>query len=140
MPYEFFDHTGDIGVRVTGASLEQLFAEAARAFTDTVTDVAGVQVREQAVVTLHGPDRDLILVDWLNELVYRFDAAEFLAARADVTLHDRGGEFELDAILHGDRFDPARHAVKVLVKAVTYHALELKPTTAGWRALLVFDI
>ncbi len=140
MPYEFFDHTGDIGVRVTGATVEGVFAEAAVAFADTVTDPARIEERETVHVALRGPALDLLLVDWLNEILYRFDAAQFLTARAKVVLRASGGEHQLDAILQGERLDPARHPVKVLVKAVTYHALDLGKTAEGWRATLVFDI
>ncbi len=140
MPYEFFDHTGEIGLRVTGASVEEVFSEAARAFADTVTEAARVEGREVASVTLHGGPLEVLLVDWLNELVYRFDTSGFLPATAEVVLTERGGENDLEATLHGERFDPARHAVKVLVKAVTYHALDLARTANGWRATLVLDI
>jgi len=42
--------------------------------------------------------------------------------------------------MRGERFDAARHPLKVQVKAVTYHGLEVARDEGGWRARVIFDI
>jgi len=144
--FQFLDHTADVAVDVAADSLAALYAEAARAFTDTLTPLAGVEPGQTLKVTLELPAgadlasdpraREDLMVEWLEELLYHFEVDGFLAARADVDLSAEA----LCATLHGESYDPDRHPVKVLVKAVTYHALEVRPTATGWTARVIFDI
>jgi SHS2 domain-containing protein len=140
VPFDFFDHTGDIGVRVTAATATELFSEAARALTETLTDLSRVDARLASTLALSSAELDLLLVDWLNELLFQFETGGLLVRRADVDLSSAQGQHRLAARLEADRFDPARHPIKVLVKAVTYHALEVVQVGKEWRATLVFDI
>ncbi len=149
MSFSFFDHTGDIGVRLTGRTLDDLFESAAGAFADSVTDPARIEPRHAVALSLESPAVDLLLVDWVNEILYRFDVDQFLvgAVRVHVAGPDRdagpsGGAaaWRLHATLGGEPFDPERHTVKVLVKAITYHALEVRDGSDGWHATMVFDI
>jgi protein archease len=140
VPFAFFDHTGDIGVDVRAPSLEQLFAEAACALTEILTEPALVQSRVSAEVSLRSPEVDLLMVDWLNELLYLFETRAMLVRSARVTVAREGEEPRLDATVEGEPFDPARHPIKVAVKAVTYHALEVVETTGLWRATIVVDV
>ena len=151
MPFSFFDHTGDIGVRVTALTLDGLFRDAAAALTDAITDPARIEPRRSVSLTLEAPAVDLLLVDWLNEVLYRFEVGQFLVAAAQVHIDRRnlgGGRsdaaaakaFTLQATLGGESLDAHRHGVKVLIKAVTYHALEVREDSDGWHATVVFDI
>ncbi len=147
MAFSFFDHTGDIGVRLSGRTPDDLFQSAADALTDTITDRARIESRRAIGFALESSAVDLLLVDFLAEILYRFEVDRFLVARSDVHL-DRprtapdnpSAAWRLHATLHGEGFDAARHPIKVLVKAVTYHALEVASDAAGWHATLVFDI
>ncbi len=140
MPFEFFDHTGDIGVRVRGASLDELFAEAAAALTATLVDPATVDRRVREWATLEATSLDLLLVDWLNDLVFRFDVDGLLVARTEPHVVREGGGFKLEAALEGEPFDPARHRVRVLVKGATYHHLAIAQTPEGFETSVVFDV
>ena len=76
MGYTFIDHTADVAADLTGRTVEELFASAAQAMTDTVTDLSSVRpVITQSVTVEAGAIEDL-LVDWLNELLYRFEFPE----------------------------------------------------------------
>lgn len=140
MPYKFFDHTGDIGVTLTGNSLPELFAAAAAAFTDCITDLEGVEPKQPEEVDVDAPELDLLLVDFMSELLYRFDTRGWLTRFAEIELHDKDGGWSLQGTLRGERFDPARHKVKVLVKAVTYHGLHIQQSNGTWTANVVLDI
>ena len=138
MPFAFFDHTGDVGVRLTGRTLDDLFRAAAEAFTTTLTDPGSVERRQTVTLTLEAPALDLLLVDWLNEILYRFEVGQFLVGDAEVQVN--GTAARLHGTLSGEVFDASRHRIKVLVKAITYHALEVREGAGGWHATVVFDI
>jgi len=140
MPYSFFSHTGDIGLTLTGQSLDELFADAAVALTEAMTDHALVRARQSAVVELRSAAVDLLLVEWLNELVFRFETEDLLVARAAVGVAQESGEWVLGGSVDGESLDRARHPIKLLVKAATYHALEVRRTAEGWRATVVLDV
>jgi SHS2 domain-containing protein len=138
--HAFFDHTGDIGVRLSAATLEDLFAFAAVAFVETVAEPAGFEPRRAIPVALDASGPDLLLVDWLSEILFRFEVEQFLPARVEVRVTREGDGWRLEGTLMGETVDPARHAVKLLVKAVTYHALQVEQTADGWQGTVVFDI
>jgi SHS2 domain-containing protein len=140
MPYAFFPHTGDIGVRLRGASLAELAESAAQAFADVVTDPAGIREVDAAVLTARAAAPDLLLREFLNELLFQFDARRRLVASATVSVTRQGDLWLLEAATRGEAWDPDRHPVKVLVKAITYHALSACETPEGWMATVVFDI
>src|SRR5687767_12084324 len=140
MPYEFFDHTGDVGVTLWGRTLDELFGSAAAAFSDTITPLAGVDPRRAEELDVAAPELDLLLVDFLSELLYRFDTRGWLTREADVEIRNKDGGWTLEGTLRGERLDPARHSVKVLIKAVTYHGLHIKEDDGQWTANVVFDI
>ena len=141
MPWEPLDHTADVGVLVSAGDREMLFAEALRALTDCITDVERVRPRTSRAVDLVAADLELLLVEWLGEALYRFDAEGFLASEAEVEILDRGDRgLRLAGEMRGEPHDPERHPHRVAVKAVTYHRLEVARTAAGWTARLIFDI
>jgi len=137
--HEFFDHTGDIGVRIRAANPAGLFEAGAVAMTDVITS-ATVEPRQTDEIALCASALDLLLVDWLSELLYRFETRAFLVARAHVALAFVDEAHHLRARIEGEPFDAGRHAIKVLVKAVTYHALEITQDADGWTATVIFDI
>ncbi len=140
MSFDFFDHTGDVGIRVTAPTAEALFAEAARAFTAVLTDPERVRPAEQHGLSLEAPALDLLLADWLGELLHLFETRAFLVHRATATVVRGPDRCRLTALVAGEPFDPARHAVNVLVKGVTYHQLSVEEVGAEWRARVILDI
>jgi SHS2 domain-containing protein len=140
VPFEFFDHTGDIGVRLTAPTLGGLFETGAAALTAVLTDPASVRRRVSETVDVGAPDLDLLLVDWLNELLYRFEARNLLVAAAEVAVRLDGEGCRLQGRVHGEPFDPAVHDISLLVMAVTYHGLHVTETPEGWEATVILDI
>ena len=140
MPFEFFNHTADMGVRITGRTLEELFQAAAEAFTAAMCDLSEVDTKVREELSVAAAEVDLLLVDWLNELLWRFDARGLLVRSADVAV-SRGAEgWGLRANLFGEPLDPCRHRIKILIKGITYHHLVVAETPEGWRGVIVFDI
>ena len=140
MSYEFIDHTADVAVELRGGSREELYAEALRAFTDTVTELGEVEEDREQTLSVEAGDLDDLMVEWLGELVYRFDVDGLLFARAEVEIEEREGRLRLTATARGESYDEERHPLKVEVKGVTYHDLVVEEREGGWQGRVVFDI
>jgi SHS2 domain-containing protein len=141
MGFRFFDHTADLAVDLTAPTAGELFGEALAAFTEAITEGERIEEREERRFALASPALDLLLVDWLGELLYAFEIEELLFRRAEVEIVQDGGEARLTAVAHGEPRDEARHPIKVLIKGITYHGLEVVQEPAGgFRGRVVFDI
>jgi SHS2 domain-containing protein len=140
MGYRFIDHTADVAADLTGETLEELFFSAAQALTDTMTELSGVGSSVTQSVTLEAATVEDLLVDWLNELLYRFEVRNMLVATASVVVEERDGRWHLEATTLGEPFDPDRHPSRVLVKGATYHGLHVVREGGTWTARIVFDI
>lgn len=135
--YEHFEHTADLGMRVAAGDLNSLFAEAARGlFAMIVDNPATIRPLEERTIEVSGKERDYLLFDWLNELLFRFETEEILFSEFDVDVTETG----LKAVVKGEPVDRDRHELDHEVKAITYHQLEVEPTDTGWRAELIVDI
>lgn len=140
MGYRFLNHTADVAFEVEAPARDGLFAEALAAFTDTLTRLETVEERVTRRFELRSSLLDLLLVEWLTELLYAFETEGLLFRSADVRVTGEEGSFHLAAEARGEVEDPERHPGKVLIKAVTYHGLEVVEEGGGWRARVVFDI
>jgi len=137
VPYYQLSHTADAAWRIRGESLAELFANAAAALTATLTDRRYVRSREIREVVIEAPDREALLVDWLNHLLYLFDTEGFLAR--DVIILSLS-DHRLETRVLGEIYDPHRHPQKTAVKAATYHHLEIIPKNRGWQATVILDL
>ena len=140
MSWAVVEHTADVGIEVRAATLDALFADAAAGFCDVVTEVGLIGTSEERVVEVEAAGLDLLLVTWLEELLFRFETSGVLYPRGEVTVEGKGESWSLRARMRGERFDASRHPLKVQVKAITYHGLEVERDEQGWRARVIFDI
>ena len=137
MPYETFEHTADLGLRIRADDLNTLFADAARGlFSIIVTDLDSIRPSESVSIAVEGDVSDLLLFDWLNELLYIYDVRRLLLCRFEVEFSPSG----LVATAQGEPIDPARHALDHEVKAITYHGLKLEQQGGRWLAEVIVDI
>lgn len=135
--FRFLDHGGDVGVEVLGASLSELFQNAAEAFFRIITDPKTVRRKQSRRLTLKGETPEQLLVAWLNELLYLFETERLLLSRFRI---DRIDEGSLEAHAEGETYDERRHPIKTLVKAVTFHQLQLHEEEGLWKARIIFDL
>jgi tRNA nucleotidyltransferase (CCA-adding enzyme) len=135
--WEHFAHDADVGIRGYGASPAQAFEQAALALTAAVTDPANVAARETVAITCTAPDLEILLVDWLNALVYEMATRRMCFGRFEVQIDgDR-----LQARAHGEPVDAAKHEPAVEVKGATYTALRVAERPRGsWLAQCVIDV
>lgn len=135
--WEHFPHGADIGVRGRGATLEQAFEQAAMALTAIIADPAAVLPRDLIRLACEAPDDELLLVDWLNALIYEMATRNMLFSRFEVRLEQR----HLSAQAWGETLDVARHRPAVEVKGATYTALRVaEQADGGWLAQCVVDV
>ena len=137
-PYEFFDHTADIGVHVFGGTLEQLFTNAAAALYEALGQLQKSEVKDQKLLEIEATTLEDLLHDWLAELLYEVETNHLLYDEVAIT--------ELTpqciaATLYGGEIDFDRSQANEEIKAVTYHELRVEqlPDTT-WRATVIFDV
>jgi SHS2 domain-containing protein len=135
--YELFEHTADLGLRVQGADLDELFAEAGLGFFSMIVEnLDEVRATRTAEISIEGRDRVYLLFDWLHELLVTFDTRRLVLSEFRVRVGDTG----LAAAARGEELDPDRHRLLHEVKAITYHGLKLERIGAGWQAEVIVDI
>jgi SHS2 domain-containing protein len=141
-PYEFVDAvTSDLSFVARGPTLPALFAAAAEALlAATVEAPDGVAEREWVEVELEEPDLELLLLAFLNELVYRRDAELLLLRPAGLAVDEGPGRVRLRARLVGERLDPRRHRLLAEVKAATAYGLRVARAGAGFEARVTLDV
>jgi SHS2 domain-containing protein len=135
--WEHFDHGADIGVRGIAPTLAGAFEQAAVAMTAAMVDPQTVEAKERIELQCQAPDPELLLVDWLNALVYEMATRKMLFARFAVNIE---GE-QLRGSAWGESVDVHRHEPAVEVKGATYTALRVYEDDAGhWIAETVIDV
>ena len=135
-PYEFFEHTADIGVRIHGRTREELFKNAACALYD-IQGRFELADRRVLKIELAADSFDELLVRWLSELIFR------LSAEGTVFKHNRlqfRNDRTLVAEIEGGAVNFERSEVFEEIKAVTYHQLSVQHTPDGWMATVIFDV
>lgn len=136
-PYEILDHTADIGLIVYGENLKALFENAGEAFFHLITDLKKVRSQIERQIQIEGESLDRLMVDWLSELLYLHDVENLLFKRFKIM---SVGEEGLRAIVKGEQFREGVHVIKTEVKAVTYHQIEVRQKSGGWKAKIIFDL
>jgi SHS2 domain-containing protein len=136
---ETFDHTADLGLRIYGEDLNDLFRTAAEGlFGVIVANLTDVRPAEDLQVSLAAETVEDLLVDWLNELIFQSETRHRLFSRFGVHITPSG--LSLAAEVGGEPIDPNRHILDHEVKAVTHHGVQLMQGTEGWTAEVILDI
>jgi tRNA nucleotidyltransferase (CCA-adding enzyme) len=135
--WEHFAHEADVGVRGYGPSLAAAFEQAALAMTAAITDVGRVAASEPVRITCQAPQADLLLVEWLNALIYEMATRGMLFGCFAVIIEDS----RLSGKAWGEPVDVERHRPAAEVKGATYTALQVSHRADGqWLAQCVIDV
>ena len=135
--WEHFPHQADVGVRGLGATLEQAFEQVALALTAVITDPEIVAPMEMLQISCVAPDAELLLVDWLNSLIFEMATRNMLFSRFEVHMDEN----HLDANVWGEALEVARHHPAVEIKGATYTSLKVaQQSDGGWMAQCVVDV
>jgi SHS2 domain-containing protein len=132
--FRLIDHTADIGLTASGRTLGEAFANAAYGMFSIIAELKNVRERETRQVELEAAEAETLLFDWLNSLLYFFDVDGLLFKKFEVSLSGNG----LKATCRGEKYDPARHRLKLGVKSATYYQLNVDRDKN--RVGVIFDV
>jgi protein archease len=103
--WDHFPHEADIGLVGIGPTKAEAFRQAAIALTAAVTDPSTVRLLTPITFECHAPNDELLLVEWLNTLIYEMAVRSMLFGDFTVEI-DRG---ELHATARGEKVEQERH-------------------------------
>jgi SHS2 domain-containing protein len=143
MPYEFLEEVAlaDIAFRAWGNDLEETFIAAAHAVMNAmVEDLDAIQPRQERRLSVEHEALDMLLFNFLQELIYYKDAEQLLLRIQQLRIDETNRPYTLQATAVGEQLDSDRHRMRVDVKAVTLHRFSLAQTDRGWEASVILDI
>ncbi len=129
--YRWVEHTAELELRIEAPSEEGVFADGLAAYGELIGQEPGGEPASHEVAA-RAPDRATLLAEWIGELVFLAETESFIPER--LTSFELGPD-GLRATVEGRRGRPPH-----LVKAVTYHDLELRRDGDAWRARVVLDV
>ena len=158
--FRVLDISGDVGLSAFGKSIDEAFINAATGMYSLITNTDAIKEEKTIDVSVESCSLDGLLVSWLNELIFHFDAYGFIgkkfiileftpaltSVRVDPDPPPRWGAmclgeaYQLKATVSGEEFDPERHEGKLLIKAATYHKLRIEKVDDVWEIDVIFDI
>jgi len=137
VPIETF--FGGRRVVLEGATASAIFEAAALVFTDRLVLLDTVEPRRAEELDVEAPELDVLLVDFLTELLYRFDTRRWLTRSVQAALREQDTGWILEATLWGERLDPLHHEERVQAGAeVACTRFGCEPGGERWEAVLVF--
>jgi tRNA nucleotidyltransferase (CCA-adding enzyme) len=135
--WEHFPHEADMGIRGIGITKSQAFEQAALALTAVITDPEVVASQVESHFSCEAPDDELLLVDWLNALIYEMACGHMVFGWFDVKIKDH----HLEAVARGEPVDRKKHEPAVEIKGATYTELSVRHMEGrGWVAQCVVDV
>ena len=138
--YEYLEHTGDIGIRAYGGTLEELFINAAQGLLETIADLGTVGTTIQTGIEVSAESLEDLMVAWLDELNFRHEVEEIFFRRVEIREISEAPS-RLVAIAYGEPVDFTKHVVYTEVKSITYHQLIVEQTPDDrWMAQVIFDL
>jgi SHS2 domain-containing protein len=135
--FKFLDHTADMGIQVTGPTLEDLFENAGQSLMEIMIKKRPAGETSLFSLSVSGEDLPDLMVRWLGEILYLFEGDSKVVMDIDI---DALAETRIDARLHTVPFNPKLHEVVTEIKAVTYHQIEVARRKDGWQAAVIFDL
>lgn len=143
MPYEYLGDVAisDVAFRAWGETLEALFAAASEATMNVmVEDLGSIESREERSIRVREASPEMLLFNFLQELIFFKDAEQLLLRVFNVEIMERENNYEASCDARGERLDRRKHVLVADVKAVTLHLYSVRATPKGWEATVVLDI
>jgi SHS2 domain-containing protein len=136
-PFEVINHTADIGIVVYGADIKQVFTNAALGLFSLMADLKNIQEDVRREVQLSAEDVEVLLVEWLNELIYIAEVEHIIFKRFEI---NDLSKTNLKATCFGEKIKPKQHKLKREIKAATYHMLRLNKEDGSYKVQIIFDV
>jgi SHS2 domain-containing protein len=132
--------TADIAFRAWDPTLEGVFVAAAATMNVMVEELASIQPIIEKAIRLENPSLEMLLFDFLQELIYYKDAETLLLRVPTIQIAHKAPCYVLQAQGRGERLQAARHHTRADVKAITLHRFALHEVDDGWETLVILDI
>ncbi len=136
-PFEIIEHTADIGIVAYGADIKQVFANAALGLFNLMADLGNLKEGVKREIELSAEDIEVLLVQWLNELIYISEVEHVLFKRFEI---NELSNTRLKAACFGEKIKAGQHRLKREIKAATYHMLKLNKENGSYQVRIIFDI
>ena len=143
MPYEYLEDsvTSDVTLRAWGRNLDELFTAAADATTNVMVGaVESISPTVTKVASVNADALDLLLLRFLEELIFHKDAEGLILRATDVGVEAIDHSHQVHALLRGEPIDAHKHELLADIKAVAVHALRVEHTDSGWQAQVTLDV
>jgi len=143
--FEFLEHTADLKFRATGGTLDECFENSARALWTAILKLETVTPMEQREIVSEATSLEVLLHDFLSELLFLFETQEMVfndfrvKIRGDVKIR-KDSSYILNATVGGEKINPERHKIETEIKAITYHEMLIVEDEEGWSATVLCDI
>jgi SHS2 domain-containing protein len=134
--YEILDHTADIGIKLTGKFLTEIFWKAIHATADILSGGIEIKPRIERGFSTEEENIETALVSILEEIIYFFEKESFLPSVCSVKIEKNFYEIKLK----GDIVSAEEIKNGTEIKAVTYHQLEIKEIDDEYKATVIFDV
>ena len=132
--HRFVDHTSEIGLRVQAATFPEMLAEAGRGLARLLLRERVVEATGEArEIEVSSHDREALLVDWLNELLFEAEVRLWVPVEFEVL---EASDTHIRARVRG----AAVEVPPSIVKAATFHGLEVLETPEGLEAEVILDV
>jgi len=135
--YEIIEHTADIGIRVKGKTLKELFINAGLSLFEVSSRKQFTKDKKHTDITIKQKASSIeeLFVNWLNELISLSSARGLIFHNIKIYKVDKN---ILEATCTGS--DIENYKVNIEIKAATYHQLSIKENESGWQAEVILDV
>jgi SHS2 domain-containing protein len=142
--YKPIEHSSDIGIRVWGSSLKELFEEAANGMVSQIIDTDNIQQKEEIKLELEAESFEELLLKWLKEILFLMESEgllfkEFQIEKDNFSIRN-AKTAQIQASMSGEKKNPTRHDICMEIKAVTRHGLYVKKNGPWWEGNILFDV
>jgi SHS2 domain-containing protein len=141
---EILEHTGEAAFKVIAQTEEEIVKEACKGILAIYFGEEYLKENseeknknkqkyryQKEEISADGIDFESALVNFLNEIIFYFDARKLVLKEIENIQIKKNDETEIKATAKFERFNPQKHKPKIYVKAVTYGGLQLKKTADG---------
>ena len=141
--FEIIEHPADVGFLAYGATLAELFANAALAMCALACGPEKIEERIERTIFSRGASVESLLYAWLAEILAVADGEQIACRRVDIIYFrepEKEKSGEARGILFGEKFDRDRHSAGTYIKAVTLHQFQVERVPEGFRARVFLDL
>ncbi|MBU4312114.1 MAG: archease [Candidatus Omnitrophica bacterium] len=137
-PYEIIEHTADVGLKVNGATLKELFENAASGMFDIIAHKrSSANEHKKIQIKKEVEDFEELLVDWLSELLYIFNRQKILFSNFKILELNNSG---IIGEAFGEKINPSKNTLQTEIKAVTFHDLKIEEDKNNFSCQIIFDV